>query len=606
MKKTLSVLALVLSMIIFAQTCGFDQVQANLEAKFPAIKKNREMAEAKLLQTDVRSYLDKMGATSKNGLYTGTIYEIPVVVHLITSSSPANSGLALTDAQITTWIDNANKMYATTYGGSYAAEGPGSLDGNVIPFKLVLAKRTAQCTATNGIVRYNGSSIAGYDANGVNRNQTNGASIAQIRTLAPHWPENAYFNIYIVVGFDGNLGNYGLMGWCGFPTNPDSDYDSFMRVAVATNANDSTLAHEFGHGIGLHHPFNGANSSPGSNPTAADCPTNANCLTDNDLVCDTSPTASLLSVYPTPSNSVTNPCTGANYDGVQYNIMNYTNDERKFTAGQRDRGTAMFLQSRENLTKSLGGTDLATQPGAGTLVAANCSPAGITTPGNYGMGPLKVVLGTINNSSPAYSNSSPIYYIDYSTQNCISKSVYTDISATAASQLSVSFATNSQYVKAWIDYNNNGIFETAELIGGSPSPVAPASSPYVINFTPPASATKDVYLRMRVSVDAANNTPCANLAYGQMEDYSVRISSTLATSVTVKESADLIYYSKTENKLTLSNSENSKGFGAYEIYDMNGKIIQKGNATNEILLKRALPKSSYIIKYQNKSKKFLN
>ena len=56
--------------------------------------------------------------------------------------------------------------------------------------------------------------------------------------------------------------------------------------------------------------FKGASSSPTNNPPlASDCPTNNDCTVDNDKVCDTEPTASLLSVYPTPTNSVINPCT---------------------------------------------------------------------------------------------------------------------------------------------------------------------------------------------------------------------------------------------------------------------------------------------------------
>ena len=605
MKKTLSILAIIFATFIYAQTCAFDQVQHNLEAKFPEIKKNREKAEAKLLQTDVRAYLDKMGATSKNGLYNGTIYEIPVVVHVITSSDVSNSALSLTDAQINTWVNNANKMYDTTYGNGFFPEGSGNLDGNVIPFKLVMAKRTPQCTASTGIVRYNGSTISGYDQYGVQAQTGNGVTSAQIRTLAPHWPENSYFNIYVIIGFDGDKSTFGLMGYCGFPTNPDAFYDSFMKVTVVTNVNDTTLAHEFGHGLGLNHTFNGANDSPGNNPTAADCPVNSNCLTDNDKVCDTAPCASLLSVFPTPTNSATNPCTNANYDGVQYNVMNYTNETRKFTAGQRDRGVAFFLPLRENLTKSLGGTDLMDDPGAGTLVAANCAPASIVNSGNYQMGPQKVVLGTINNKSEGYNTSNTQFYIDYSLQNCTSKSVYTDISGSASNQLSVSFAFNDQYIKAWIDYNNNGIFEASELIGASPSRVTVADSPYVITFTPPSDAVKNTYLRMRVIADYTSNTVCQNLSYGQAEDYSVRIPSTLATTDNPKDSSDLIYYSKKENKISLMN-KNKNTFGNYEIYNMSGSLIQKGNALHEIILQQTLPKSTYIIHYQNSSKKFKN
>ena len=354
MKTILSFVAILFAMTFNAQTCAFDKVQSELEAKNPEIKKNREASDARLLNMDLQSYLNSKGATSKNGQYTGTIYEIPVVVHVITSSSSTNSSLTLSDAQISTWIDNCNKMYATTYGNGFFPEGTGSLDGNVIPIKMVLAKRSPSCTTSTGIVRYNGSTITGYDQYGVNSSGTSGASTAQIKALAPHWPENAYFNIYVIIGFDGDKSTYGLMGWCGYPTNPDSAYESFMKVTVVTNVNDSTLAHEFGHGMGLAHIFDGASSSPTNNPPlAADCPANANCLTDNDKVCDTEPTASLLSVYPTPTNSVTNPCTGTNYAGAQYNVMNYTYSPRKFTAGQRDRAVAVFLLNRENLTKSL-------------------------------------------------------------------------------------------------------------------------------------------------------------------------------------------------------------------------------------------------------------
>ena len=601
MKKTLLFFAIFSSMMIFAQTCDFDAHQNRVEKEFPEAKKNREAAEARLLSMDVRSYVNSVGATSKNAMYTGTIYEIPVVVHIITSSDASNAGLSLTDAQINTWIDNCNKMYATTYGGNYSAEGTGPNDGNVIPFKLVMAKRTPQCTTTNGIVRADGSGLAGYNQYGVRSATTNGATEAQIKALSPHWSEASYFNIYIVVGFDGNKSTSGLMGYCGFPTNPDASYDSVMKVTVVTNANDSTLAHEFGHGLGLHHPFNGANSSPGPNPTAANCPANANCLTDNDLVCDTAPTASLLSVSPTPSNTDINPCTGANYDGVQYNIMNYTQTEKKFTAGQRDRGVAIFMAVRSNLTQSLGGTDLATNPGAGTLAANSCVPTSTITPGNYQGGPKKVVLGTINNSTETYNN-----YVDYSANNCLSKVVYTDIPEAGSSQLTVTFAGFAQYIKAWIDYNNNGILETSEVIGVSPASVPVASSPYTITFTPPASAVKNTFLRMRVIASEADDDACQDLQYGQAEDYSVRITTTLATSETNLGSTGVVVYTKSENKLTLVNASPIKDFGKYEIYSLSGRLIQKGNARQEIILKQTLPRGTYIIHYQNVSEKFLN
>lgn len=606
MRKTLSILAVIFSVLITAQTCGFDQIQNDLEKRFPQIKKNRQEADSKLLSTDVKSYLNNIGATSKNGQYTGQIYEVPVVVHVITSSAPSNSSLSLTDSQITNWIENCNKQYAATYGNGFFNEGSGSLGGNVIPIKLVLAKRTPSCTATTGIVRYNGSTIPGYDAKGVNSDQNAGATTDQIRALAPHWPEGSYFNIYVIIGFDGDKSNYGLMGWCGYPTNSDDYYESFMKVTVVTNPNSTTLAHEFGHGMGLKHTFDGATGSPSNNPPlATDCPTNTNCLTDNDMVCDTEPGASLLSVYPTPSNAATNPCTSNKYEGVQYNIMNYTNSPRKFTAGQRDRALAVFMQYRGNLTKSFGGTDINSQPNIPALQTASCNPTGVTNPGDFGIGPRKVTLGSIENISSPFNKTTKLFYVDYSLLSCSSPSVYTDISDVNQSSLSVEFATNPQNIKAYIDYNNNGIFEPTEMIGKSPGLVQIANSPYVINFTPPANAVKNTYVRMRVMADYGEPNACQNLNYGQAEDYSVRITNSLATGEVTSNNSDNVIFVKTANKLKLD-SKNKDGFGTYEVYDMNGKVIQKGKALKEILLKKQLPKGVYIVKYENNSKKFMN
>jgi len=124
---------------------------------------------------------------------------------------------------------------------------------------------------------------------------------------------------------------------------------------------------------------------------------------------------------------------------------------------------------------------------------------------------------------------------------------------------------------------------------------------------------------MRVAVDAAtyggttlpDMTACSQLQYGQMEDYAVRItSSELSTAETKGSSESKIIYLKSENKISLVGSRNDV-FGDYQIYDLSGKLIQKGNTkTNEIQISNQLPKGAFIINYSDKnknvSKKFLN
>jgi hypothetical protein len=77
--------------------------------------------------------------------------------------------------------------------------------------------------------------------------------------MAPHWPETSYFNIYVVIGFDGQQQNAGgLMGYARFPDSYDYFYESFMKVATLKNLNDTTLTHELGHAFDYTILFRGS------------------------------------------------------------------------------------------------------------------------------------------------------------------------------------------------------------------------------------------------------------------------------------------------------------------------------------------------------------
>ncbi|WP_419869640.1 zinc-dependent metalloprotease [Chryseobacterium sp. CT-SW4] len=630
MKTIFTFLALFSVMNIYSQSshpyCGFDSKMQMLDRKYPELKKRREESEAKLRNVNQKSYLNKVGATTTNALYTGQIYEIPVVVHVIESQAPANANLAVTDQEIKDWIDRANKMYATTYGNGFYPEGPGPDGGTVIPFKLVLAKRSPTCTATTGIVRYNGSTLPLYDTHGVaSENTGNGVPDDDIKTLAPHWPENSYFNIYLVIGFNGQQQlPDGLMGYATFPETHDMDYESFMKVATIKNQNDTTLTHELGHAFGLYHTFEGVDYLDQTS-----CPVNNDCTVDGDRICDTSPSKSMFGV-PVPNNSAIDPCTGQNYDGTQYNIMNYTNEVRKFTEGQRTRAVLLMMQNRKNLLNSLAAKDLSvvvTSPVS--ITAAQCNPAGTAHPANnnYQVGPYKVIFGDINSMTTGYDSDepAPLFYADYSTASCIRPAYYTDIPSNTSTQLRVSYINGFPQaekfkIKVWIDYNNNGSFESGELVLNSTSSTVNSATARTTlkNITPPASAVKNTYLRMRVAVDAAtyngvtlpDYTACSQLQYGQMEDYAVRINSTLGTIETANTAENKVVYVKEENLLKLAGGKTEK-FGDYQIYDMSGKLIQRGNAkTNEIQIQAKLPKGTYILNYSNNEKtsstKFLN
>jgi hypothetical protein len=545
MKKTLLFFTLLfnITMAMAQAPCATDKHHNDLMESNPAAKQAYLEAEYRLLHTDIQQFLQRNGANST------TIYEIPVVVHLMNDGTTPLK----TDAEIIAWVNNCNKFYDTTFGGDWLTAANG---GTVIPFKLVLAKRSPSCASTTGIVQFNvTATYPQYSTKGCNSSNTDGVSNVQLRALS-RWDPQVYYNMYVVNTFDSTpISNiYGLQGYAGFPTNPDSGYDTFMKASVVTNTSDpTTLPHEFGHSMGLHHPFNTGSTT--------NCPTvSTGCAADNDLVCDTPSTKSLLGVNPLPANGSVNPCDAAGWNNVQYNVMNYTNSNRLFTAGQKDRAVASFLLSRLNLTKSLGGTALSGTPA--TVAATTCiPPAAPDVTGNFNFGPTKVVIGTIDNTSDGsmLSNSNQVLY-DYTAKSCLTTAFKTNLAVSSNPQtLTLGCTTNTNSFSAWIDYDSNGIFETNELIVNNQI-LAPATNG-VYNFNIPSSGvTLNTPLRLRVIGDRSSSdvstTPCAQLARGQVEDYEVTITAVPLATENFDFTTLNVYPNPTANVLNIDLDKN--------------------------------------------------
>ena len=133
----------------------------------------------------------------------------------------------------------------------------------------------------------------------------------------------------------------------------------------------------------------------------------------------------------------------------------------------------------------------------------------------YGI--YSVQLNTINNSSVNAIEG----YQDFSCQK------QTDLTPGNSYLLSVRTGPdNPQDTKAWIDYNNDGVFDNStELVMEALNTYDPQ-----LNITIPTSGiTNNTWLRMRISSDEVGNTitGCSNCTRGQAEDYAVRVVSPL-------------------------------------------------------------------------------
>jgi PKD repeat protein len=147
---------------------------------------------------------------------------------------------------------------------------------------------------------------------------------------------------------------------------------------------------------------------------------------------------------------------------------------------------------------------------SGAFPVASCIPA--TQNGALNFGPTLVSFNTINKISGGSSSG----YADYT---CDQTTLYAGNTYTFEA---IHSSPTFHNCRAWIDWNNNGIFDpSVELIASSNSSNSTSTS-----VTVPSNAALNVPLRMRVIADydlSPDPLPCLNPEYGQAEDYTIYV-----------------------------------------------------------------------------------
>jgi Zn-dependent metalloprotease/uncharacterized membrane protein len=151
-----------------------------------------------------------------------------------------------------------------------------------------------------------------------------------------------------------------------------------------------------------------------------------------------------------------------------------------------------------------------------TITGVNGPSSALCTPATSGYccnaGIMNVTFNTINNTSGNGIQGYQDYSCAYATT--VTQGASYPISVTTG-------ASSNEYVRCWIDYNNDGIFSTAENVFGSL-----AIANHNGSITIPLTTVLNTPLRMRVGSDRSVNnvpSPCVNAVNGQFEDYSVTI-----------------------------------------------------------------------------------
>lgn len=481
-------------------TCGWLTARTMEENSNPVLFALRKIAAEKKLQNYLQNY---------RTLDTDSLYTLPIVVHVIHTGTAIGSPDNPTDADIADMIIGLNNAWRKN----------GALYGGVdMKMQFQLATRSPQCGSTTGIVRIDGSSVPNYASGGIAIYTYPGSADEWSVKAISRWSNTDYINIWIVNKINGSSSETG--GFAYFAEYNSAAGDGIVMNALYANASGSkTLAHEMGHVFELYHTFH-------DDAFETLCPRTDSCAYYGDHVCDTEG-GKVEYVCTTTTNS----CTGLPYlveDAtlnytVLNNYMNYTNCPWMFTQGQKDRIRATFFTFRHGLISSG-----ALNPPSVSSPASACIPTVVN-----GLSPYYGIEKIDFNTLSIYSNSSLADSATYIDRSCnqrtfVVKGQVYPLTITGSYQ-------NPCWIKAFIDYNNDGDFDDAgeTLISEFTfSGIATASI-----TIPSIGVTTGIPLRLRVIAEDPSVEPTSchltgqpASGAGQVEDYAVILANRLIIS----------------------------------------------------------------------------
>ncbi len=232
------------------KTCAYDEVQASLQNDPAYIEKTKTYEKA------YRKYMTEEYASSHA---PGTVYTIPVVVHIIHAGAALGTEANPTDETVSQIIQESSDRFRHTSGLTF--DNPYS--GVDTEIEFCMATTDPDGNYTTGVHRY-------YDpvnATRPNDPNTSGDYWALVPDLSLiQWDPDLYCNLFIVTDLPDASGV--------FIFSSSSNFDATLYDSGAFWS--GLIAHEIGHYFSLKHTFQSA------------CP-NADCLIAGDAVCDTPP-----------------------------------------------------------------------------------------------------------------------------------------------------------------------------------------------------------------------------------------------------------------------------------------------------------------------------
>lgn len=287
---------------------------------------------------------------------------------------------------------------------------------------------------------------------------------------------------------------------------------------------------------------------------------------NNALVGPAAPTASFIATQQIVcSGSVTlldnstcvpNTYTGlTSFSGYTFN-WSVTNGVDTKTSTAQNPTFTLTSPGWYNVTQTVtgpNGSDTKTVNNAFYYAGANvstCTPSFSNT-GNYGINISAVNLNTIN------ATSSDVVTGTYDNNVC-TKNTVLNVGTNYPISVRINSYGYTSYMKAYIDWNNNGTYEASEIVLSGNVTSAEATKLVSGTVTIPGAAIKNTTLRMRVIIDA-QTTPTEGKANcstpinaGDIEDYGVLVKDNCPTATIATQPTNASICPSTNTTFTAS------------------------------------------------------
>jgi hypothetical protein len=152
-----------------------------------------------------------------------------------------------------------------------------------------------------------------------------------------------------------------------------------------------------------------------------------------------------------------------------------------------------------------------------------------------------------------------------------------------SSETSPPFSPGDEGFAAWIDFNDNGIFESSELLIDSSFQTSGTLEDFALTIPTSAELGSHTLRVKAIDITAGDNltNPCDNFSYGEVHDYTVNIVETLGVNNINLYNSEFKIISLDDNQFNISLATNYSDNISFSVYDISGKILVFNNIYKE-------------------------